>query len=274
MRGPTLGLTVMAMTLSGCASSVFEEPRVTLSPYYAIYQLRGKTTVETDPGGGAPVQSNPYQRLALFGMDTHEDDVGFRAAVGDGFGGLRLDYYRLDMQTSKNGVLRADWGMLLEDDLVRMEAQMDELRISYLHPLIDQTTTYKDEDLRLRFGAGGEFAYRDLTMRMFTDDLARRQNVPVAGQNLSIAARFRAEWQDLAFQAEYAISPRLRVRGDYRDIGQDLELRASYTIPLRDVTFFAGYRYSELTARGGVDMVDYYADLVIDGFQLGLTVSL
>jgi hypothetical protein len=79
---------------------------------------------------------------------------------------------------------------------------------------------------------------------------------------------------DLAVDVEYAISPGLAIRGDFGDLGQDLELRASYAIPSRDVTFFAGYRYSSLDASGGQDGVGYDADLKIDGFQLGLTVSL
>ncbi|MCR9247742.1 MAG: hypothetical protein NXI31_22165 [bacterium] len=263
-----------AALLSGCSSTMFLEPRVTVSPYYAVYQLRGDASVQTDPGGGNPIQNNPRQLMSVFGMDTHEDDVGFRAEVGDGFGGLRVDYYRLDMSTSKANPLSADWGMLLEDDLVRMRAQMDELRISYIEPLFETTTEWREEDLTLRFGAGGEFAYRDLTLRAFTDDLARRQNVPIAGQNLAINVRFRAEWQDLAFDVDYAISPHLIVRGDYNDVNQNLEMRASYAIPLRDVTFFAGFRYNELNGNGRTDMVDYDADLVIDGFQFGMTVSL
>lgn len=262
--------------LAGC-TSVFAEPRITLSPYYAVYQLRGDATVQTDPGGGAPLQNNPRQDLGLFGMDTHEDDVGFRAEVGDGFGGLRVDYYKLDMTTSQNGILPADWGMLQEDDVMRMRAEMDEVRISYVHPLFSTTTSWREEDLTIRVGGGAEFAWRDLTLRAFTDEnfpAMRNQDVPIDGQTISAAARFRVEWMELTFDADYAISPYLAVRGDLGGVGQDLELRASYAIPLRDVTFFAGYRYSEFQADGTIGVVGYDADLVLDGWQFGLTVSL
>ena len=151
---------------------------------------------------------------------------------------------------------------------------MDEVRLSYIQPLLHTTTTWRDEDLDLNFGAGGEFAFRDMQFSAFTDDLMRRQNVPIEGQNLGINVRCRAKWTEIAVDLDYMISPHFVLGGDFDGVNQDLELRASYAIPLRDFTFFAGYRYSQLTAGGKADNAEYAAKLFIDGFQFGLTVSI
>jgi len=54
---------------------------------------------------------------------------------------------------------------------------------------------------------------------------------------------------------------------------QDAEVRASYTMPLNDITFFAGYRYSQLDASGTTNGFGYDADLTLDGYQFGVAVT-
>ena len=269
-----IAILVVASASSSCTATLTTEPRLQVSPYYAVYELRGKVNVSTDPGGGAPLQTNPPQEMSLFGQDHHEDDVGIRVEFGDGFAGLRADYYRLDMTTSQNGILPADWGALLSGDVMRMNADMDELRLSWVEPLTQIDTTWRDEDLTIRFAGGGEFAYRDLNLRAQTDDTVRRQNISISGETISLAARARAEWRDFTLDVDYAISPDFTVSGDYTGVNQDLELRGSYEIPGRDVTFFAGYRYSTLEADGNAGMVPYSTELEIDGFQFGMMISL
>jgi hypothetical protein len=44
-------------------------------------------------------------------------------------------------------------------------------------------------------------------------------------------------------------------------------------MPIHDVTFFGGYRYSRLHADGTADGFGYRTDLVIDGWQFGVTVT-
>lgn len=259
--------------LSGCTST-FNEPAVSVSPYYAVYQLRGKTSMQsapTTPGG--PLQDNPAQRLQVFGQDRHRDDVGVRADVGDGFAGVRADYYRLDMGTTRTGVLGADWGNLLTNDLAQIKAQMDEIRVGWVEPLLDVHRDWREHPLRLRIAAGGVYAYRSMELRGRTGDGARLQNASITGDAVYGALRARAEWRDFAVDLEYAVSPNLVLTGDYDGVLQDIEARASYRLPQRDMRFFAGFRYSKLPSNGRADGFHYDADLIIDGFQLGFTLN-
>ena len=151
---------------------------------------------------------------------------------------------------------------------------MDELRLSWVEQITSIKTTLNDEDLTLSFAAGGQFTYRALNLRAKSDNDLRTQNVAIDGEMFAIANRMRVAWRDLFFDIEYAFSPDLTIQGDYTGFNQDFELRGNYAIPLRDITFFAGYRYSSLEADGTTQTLPYSADLQIDGFQFGMTISL
>jgi hypothetical protein len=243
-----------------------------VAPYLALYQIRGQVALDSPVSGGPP-QENPPQDLRLFGQDHHREDYGIRVDIGDGFGGLRVDYYKLDQGSADPGVLEANWGALLQGDTVVMDVVMDEVRVGYVEPVIDYKTTWRDHPLSLKLAAGGVLAYRDMTLRAKTDDGQRHQNVNIGGDVFYPAARFRASWRDVGFDVEYAASPNLVIRGDFEGFQQDLELRATYTIPMRDVTFFAGYRYSDFRAESNAAGLPYDADLVLDGFNFGVVVT-
>ncbi len=266
-------LVAIAPLFTGCTATLLYEPRLQVSPYLAVNRLRGEVAVQSSPGGGAPPVDNAAQPLSTFGQDHHEDDLGIRADLGDGFGGLRLDYYRLDMNTTRAGVLEDDWGNLLQGDTVRMRAEMDELRFGYLEPLWETKASLRERPVDIKFAAGAVIAHRDMHMRSETTDGARNQTISISGDVAYAAIRGRAGWQNVAFDIDYAISPNLQLGGDWEGTQQDLELRASYTLPQRDVTFFTGWRYSDLRASGHQGAVGYDADLKLDGFQFGLTVT-
>lgn len=274
MRAPAAIVTAAAILLCSACTATFEDPKLHVSPYYAVYRLRGDATVQTDPGGGAPVQNNPRQSLAAFGVGSHENDVGLRAELGDGFGGIRADYYRMTMNTMRRGLLSADWGQMEQGDFALMASVMDELRLSWVEQVWSTTTQWREEDLNFQFGAGGQATYRDLDLHARTPDNVRQQSVPISGEVLGATARVRAEWQHIAVDCDYAISPHLSIGGDFGGLQQDFELRASYHVPLRDMTFFAAYRWSSFGGDGAIDGLGYNADFTLDGFQLGLTVTL
>lgn len=261
-----------AFLLAGCSSTTFAEPRILVSPYLAAYQLRGSVGMQSQPTVGT-FQDNAPQTMRTFGQDHHREDFGIRADIGDGFAGARLDYYKLDMGTSKTGVLGADWGRLLANDTVRMAAEMDEVRIGYLDSIGTMRATLRDRPLTLRFAAGGVLSHRSLALKARTADGARSQNAEIEGDALFLATRFRAQWRDWSFDTDYAISPQLVLGGDFENVMQDLELRVAYAVPMHDVTFFGGYRFSAFEAKGRADVYDYRADLQIDGFQVGVSVS-
>lgn len=266
-------LVALCPLLGSCTATLLYEPRILVSPYLAMNQVRGRVSAQSSPGGGAPVQNNTAQSMRTFGQDRHDDDVGVRADIGDGFGGLRFDYYRMDMFTSRAGILTDDWGALLQGDLVRMRVEMDEFRLGYVEPLLETKVTFREQPVSFQGAAGGVLAHRNMQLRAQTDDGVRRQSFEVDGDVIYAAVRGRASWQNIALDLDYAISPDFTLGGDFGSMQQDIEVRASYTLPMRDVTFFLGYRYSEFEATGNGGNLGYDADLKLDGYQLGVTVS-
>lgn len=271
----TLVVLLAATLFSGCTSTVLAEPAIYVSPYLALYQLRGKTKMQSAGVNPSELVNNPQQKMRSFGQDRHREDVGIRADIGDGFGGIRAEYYRLDMDTARNGELQADWGRLLEGDMVSIYAEMDEVRVGYLEPFADIRTEYRNEELRLQFAAGGIFATRSMTLsgRQEAPD-TRAQNLTIAGDVVYLAARARATWKQFVFDLDYAGAPEeFVISGDMEDFSQDIEARLSYRLPQRDISFFAGMRYSAISASGDANGFRYDNAMTIDGFQFGITVT-
>ncbi len=269
----SLAALLTTSLFSACTSMVMAEPRILVSPYLAVYQLHGKVAMQSQPTPGGPLQDNAQQPMRTFGQEHHHEDVGVRADIGDGFAGFRVDYYKIDVGTSHNGFLTADWGNMQQGDLVSMQVDGDELRIGYLEPLLHVRSTWRERPLSLQFAAGGVLAHRDINLHARADNSLSRQNVGIGGDVLYPAVRFQASWRDLAFDVDFALSPEIVLSGDFDGTQQDLEVRASYTLAMRDVTFFAGYRYSEFPAKGKAFGFAYDADLGLDGFQFGITVT-
>ncbi len=149
---------------------------------------------------------------------------------------------------------------------------MDEWRIGWNESVLRQELAVQGRPLDLRLGLGLTYAHRDLSMRMRTDDGVRTQNVRHAGDAFSPTARLHAGIKSVALDVDYAIAPGL-VTGDFDGIQQDIEARLSYSVPFQDVTLFAGYRYSMMSAKGSEGGLAYDSDLRLDGYQFGITVS-
>jgi hypothetical protein len=272
-RGLLILSALLPVPFTACTATRVDEPRVQVSPYLAVYQLRGAIGAQSEPVVGLPLQENPRQAMRSFGQDRFREDVGVRADLGDGFGGLRIDYYRLDMDTSQTGVLTSDFGDLVAGDVVRASVTMDELRAGWIEPIVDLESEYRDHPVRVQLGLGATFAHRDMKFRAATDDRTRTQNIGIDGDVVYLALRAKATWRDWSLDVDYAVSPELTLSGDFEDVLQDVEARVHFTLPRRDITLFAGYRYSELPASGRAGRYEYDADLRIDGFQVGFTLT-
>ena len=131
-------VVLIAVLPSACMTPALSEPTIRVSPYLALYQLRGDSSVQSNGPSPGQIVDNAPQPMRTFGQDHYREDVGVRADIGDGFAGFRVDYYRLDMNTSRKGTLDDDWGNLQQNDEVQLYAAMDELRIGWLEPLILQ----------------------------------------------------------------------------------------------------------------------------------------
>ena len=89
-----------------------------------------------------------------------------------------------------------------------------------------------------------------------------------------LAARARANWMQFSLDIDYAAAPEVFViSGDMEDFSQDLEARLSYQLPQRDMSLFAGVRYSVFHASGDANGFRYENDMIIDGFQFGVAVT-
>ena len=269
MRAPLL-ITVGA--LAACnTNQVLGEPRILVSPYYAINELRGDISLQSDPGTGP--EDNATQSLRTFGQNHADDDWGIRADIGDGFAGIRFDWLAMDGNTSRHGNLDDDWGALLDGDRVRMATRLDEYRLGYVHPLWNAATDYRGQPLRLDLAAGAYVAHRNLQLRTRTEDGLRQQNVELTDHGAVYpTVRLRATWRELRCDIDYGISPELQFGGDFDGVLQDLELRLGWTFARQDVTVFGGWRRSELPADGHEGALGFDADLVLQGFQLGMSV--
>lgn len=264
-------LILAASTLAACSSfPITSEPRILFSPYFAKYRLRGDVAMQNDPGTG--IENNAAQSTSTFGLGDYEDDYGLRFDLGDGFGGLRLDYYRLGMGTSQGGLLTDDFGALIAGDTATMRAGMDEWRLAYLQSVLDVDASYRGTPVKFQFALGGAVADRDLSMRVTTTDGLRTQGVDPSGDAFYGAARFRAQVRQVSFDVDYAICPSLTT-GDYDGTQHDFEARLAYAVPFQDVTLFAGYRYSVIQAEGEQDGFGWYSDLRLDGAQFGISVT-
>ncbi|MBL8748232.1 MAG: hypothetical protein JNK78_03665 [Planctomycetes bacterium] len=267
--------TLLLLGIAGATTSctlTMAEPHVLVSPYLAVHQLRGDAAMQSAPTPGT-VQDNARETLRTFGQDHYREDFGIRVDIGDGFGGFRADYYQLDQDTTRNGVLAGDFGRLLAGDAVQMKAEMDEIRIGYVEPIVNWKASVRERPVVFQLGIGAVVAHRNATLRGRTTDGVRQQRIDMDGDTVYPAARARVSWRDFAIDAEYAISPDLSLGGDFEGTLQDLELRLSYSMPMRDVSFFAGWRYSELPAEGNNDGFRYDADLILDGFVIGASLT-
>jgi hypothetical protein len=268
-----LALAAITALFAGCNSTLFFEPKVLVSPYATAYQLRGDIRMQSDPSGGAPPVWNAPQSMRTFGQDRTRDDVGARVDIGDGFAGIRMDYFRLDIDTTRAGTLDGDWGNFQNGDRVSMRATMDELRIGYLEPLWRGEAIFREQPLDLRVAAGGLLAHRNADLVVRQADGPIRQQVDIQGNLVYGAIRGRVGWQSLALEVDLAMCPDLALGGDFSGMQHDLELRLSYAVPRRDMTVFAGFRHSSLAADGSSGRFGYEADVTLEGFQFGMTLS-
>lgn len=262
-----LALPALPFLFAACGTTV-AEPRVTVAPYLAVYQLRGNAGLQSN-ASGAPTDTQ-RQDLHAFGQGQFDEDLGARVDIGDGFGGIRFEYFRLHDSTSDKGTLTDDWGSLRAGDQAHMNASMDEFRIGYVQPVWTGHANVRDQQVDLRFGAGGYFAHRDLQLHT-ASETGTTQNLEVRDHGLLYpAVRGRAAWHELSFDLDYAFCPGFSLGGDFHGWQQDVDVRLAYTLARHDITFFGGWRYSTWSANGHEGGLAFDTDLILDGFQFGV----
>ena len=268
-------LSTLALLLAAsCSSTTFAEPRFQLSPYVAVHRLTGDASAATPgSGGGGAATNNAAQPLSAFGQGDRDQDLCYRFDVGDGFAGVRVDWYRLGIAGDPGSPLDDGYGAYAAGDEASMRAAMDEWRLGYVETFATKRTKLWDRPLALHAGAGGVFASRDLslTARRSGDGLVERSSFD--GENLYAALRLGARWQGVSLDAEYALCPDVAVAGDVDGWLHDLELRAAWAMPYVDVTLFAGWRLATLEAATTSAGARRTADLQLDGWLLGVSVS-
>lgn len=266
-------LPMIALLTAACSTTTFAEPRYQLSPYVAVHRLKGDASTATPGIGGAPATGNADVPVSAFGQGERDDDLCWRFDVGDGFAGVRVDWYRLGIQGDDGRTLAGGYGAFTAGDVAPMRAKMDEFRVGYVESFAHRRLDLWGRPLTLRAGAGGVFASRDLSLTAVRTGDGAVERSSFDGENLYAALRLGARWQDVALDVEYALSPDVAVAGDVDGLLHDLELRAAWTIPYQDVTLFAGWRFATLSAATDADGLRRTADLTLDGILLGVSVS-
>jgi hypothetical protein len=261
-------LPTVALLAAACTTT-FAEPRYQLSPYVALHRVRGDAGAATPGVGGGPATANAPQPLSRLGQGERDDDLCWRLDVGDGFAGVRVDWYRMSLDGDDGSPLGDGYGAFAAGDVATMRVRMEELRVGYVESIATARLKLQDRPLALRAGLGGVLASRDLslTAQRAADGAAERSTFD--GENLYAALRLGARWRDFALDAEYALSPDLALGGDVGGLLHDLELRAAWTLPYYDVTLFAGWRLATIDASADARS----ADLTLDGWLLGVSVS-
>lgn len=263
----------LSLALAACESfPVPTDPRVHVSPYYAHYRLRGDVAMQSNPGTGP--EDNAAQSLDALGQGHHADDAGVRADIGDGFSGIRVDYYQLEMGPRGSTTLTDEFGSIPTGATAQAQPKMDEWRLSLTHEVYATKMRWRQDPIDMRFGLGGTWANRRMDVDVRGSDLlgSYAQKLDFGGDVFFGAARFRATLGQVSLDVEYALSPDLQT-GEWDDVQQDFETRLSYAVPFQDVTVFAGWRYATLDGSGSAGGLGYDADMTIDGYQFGVTVT-
>lgn len=258
---------VLLALVGGCSAwPGLERPYVDAGGYLALYRLRGRARMNSFTGSGS--QSNPGMELREFGVGERDDDIGGFLSVGDGFSGFDFNYYRLTMQDTTPGTLSSAFGSLAAGEVVVTAVTMDEWRARYLAKVAEYTFP---ERIVVAFGVGLALAHRDL-------EFFPKQQATGAGQILTakdygvpyLAARLRGSYGVFSLTLDWAYDDGVDFGGDFEGRLQDIELLGRYEFLRQDVTLFAGYRYTELPARGHEGGLEYRADLRLEGLQVGL----
>lgn len=263
---------VLLSCLIGCDTvPTLREPMLQIAPYLSEYRLRGTTTMDT--GFGSAAVRNTPQDLGTFGVGSHEDDFGIRGEVGDGFAGLRLDYYRMSAGASRREPLTSGWGQLAQDDLASMSTVMDEFRLGFAPEVLNQKFDFRQlENVQFRLAPAVIVAHRAMSLRANEFTKTRSQNLHATDHGVLYGGlRARLQYRNIALDVEYAYKPHgFDLGGDFKAPQQDLEVRLSYEFELHGIEAFVGFRRSELHVFGHEDDQEYSGDFVLDGLQLGV----
>lgn len=249
-----------------------EDPVIGVAPYYAAYEVRGNTFMQSLDPVTMAIENNGTVDLENFGVNGRDNDVGIDVSLGDGFSGFELSYYRLDQVNQDKGRLNENWGNLLEDDLVRAVLEMDEFRLNYTAAILDQSWDFRDEEMRLQVGIGGTIAHREFVMRVREETgLLREDRVELADDGVLYGtARGRLSWRGASVGVDFGYSDDWNLGGDFKGVLQDLEINGRYELDYQNVAVFGGWRRSQIPAQGTRGDLRVNTDFEIQGFFLGL----
>ena len=261
-------LTLTFASLAGCSSAPgLEDPTLALKPMVFFYENIGKTRMQSPSGGG--VQDNAAMDLDLFGMSERDTNVGGYLTYGDGFSGLEFFYQNVELGSTRRGTLTAAWGAIPLGTEVHSRFDMDEFKLSYRGQIFEYET---EKEIRFRLALGASIVQRSGGFDAFETDAGTAfQNTNFEDDGAVYGAgRARIEYAGAALDADYALSPNLNFGGDFDGTMWDLEITGSYTLEGQDMTFLAGYRWSELPISGVQEGLLFEHDFRLQGYFLGL----
>ena len=271
-----LTLISVIASIPGCASLPgFDSPELSFAPQLILYQLKGGAEMQSTLG-------NPTTEMdsRSFGADDRDSSYGGVLGYGDGFSGLQATFYRYELDGNETGTLASDFGSVPAGSTVRSEFIMNELRLGYTAEVFQQSFTIREDqdDLLLRLGLGAAITHREGEFKVFRvpaqGNSGDRQKFDFEDEGLPYgSARARIDYMNFGLQVDYAINPDLTFRSDFDGSMQDLEVTVSYNFIDQGVALTAGWRRSEIPAKGREGALPFDTDFRLEGFVLGLTAT-
>lgn len=271
-----LTLICVLASIPGCASLPgFDSPELSFAPQLILYELQGDATMQSALG-------NPTGSIDTrdFGADDRDSSFGGVLGYGDGFSGLEVTYYRYDLDGNDTGTLASDFGNIPAGSTVRSEFTMNEIRLGYTAEVFRSNFTIREDedDLLLRLGLGAAITHREGEFKVFRvpaqGNSQDQQKFDFKDDGLPYAsARARIDYLSFGLQLDYAINPDLTFGSDFDGSMQDLEVTLSYNFIDQGIALTAGWRRSEIPAKGREGALTYDTDFRLEGFILGLSAT-
>lgn len=236
----------------------------------AMVELDGEVRMESGSGAG-PVL-NPFIPVDQdLNMGDRDFGVGGALLYGDGFSGLALHFFRWEQKSFKSaGTLSADFGALLENDQVQSEVLLNQIRVNYIVPLIEDK---KLTEATLRFGAGLGLHHNEFRLESMEINNARSQNLKFKDDFgvPMILLKGQVEYHPFRFTTDIGFS-----RGDFGGLNGsflDLSFMAEYRVQ-RGIHAFVGYWRYDLPGEDVKNDLRFEFNMDLSGLFAGIRFEL
>ncbi len=266
IRSPRPRSARLAQTKPSERWAIFpKNSKVAATPLGFILEFEGRGKMEA-PFSGGKAAGQELDLGSSMGIGDRDDGVGATFSYGDGFGGVELSVIRWEQQTVRmNGIMEADFGHLDQNDTVKTDILLNQIRLDYIKSLFE----HKVSSVTLRAGLGFGLHHNEVRMKAEDTGSIRKQNLKYKDKYGAplLRARFEAEAKPFRVRCDLGYS-----EGDYGGIEGtlfDWAFTLHYKVQ-RGVTGFAGYWHYQLPGAGAQEDLEFRIDGELNGYMAGL----